>query len=165
MNSTDESISFTVIIVPDAGRTKISTDSFFSVLPSEGRRLQRLRPKGRRYYAHNGEQLQRRLGFRPGKRVLEAARELQAAPLQLVDVPPGDLTSHGSQALGASWGVSPTGWKPDYRGFLPKSPAGLTVVAGVFVGAADAGLWEAAGDGVAAGRFALSFVITDSLKS
>jgi len=39
----------------------------------------------------------------------------------------------------------------DYRGFLPKSPAGLTVVAGVFVGAADAGLWEAAGDGVAAG--------------
>jgi hypothetical protein len=54
---------------------------------------------------------------------------------------------------------------PDYRGFLPKSPAGLTVVAGVFVGAADAGLWEAPGDGAAAGRFALSFVITDSLKS
>ena len=53
----------------------------------------------------------------------------------------------------------------DYRGFLPKSPAGLTVVAGVFVGAADAGFWETPGVGVAAGRFALSFVITDSLKS
>ena len=151
MNSTDERVSFTVIIVPDAGRTKISTDSFFSVLPSEGRRLQLLRPKGRRYYAHNGEQLQRRLGFRPGKRVLEAARELKAAPLQLVDVPPGDLKRHGSQELGASWVSLPQAGSlcyatlrpfsarlaPDYRGFLPKSPAGLTVVAGVFVGAAD----------------------------
>jgi hypothetical protein len=61
--------------------------------------------------------------------------------------------------------VDAHGRAADYRGFLPKSPAGLTVVAGVFVGAADAGFWETPGVGVAAGRFALSFVITDSLKS
>jgi hypothetical protein len=31
VNSTGENVNFTAIIVPDAGKTKISTDSFFSV--------------------------------------------------------------------------------------------------------------------------------------
>jgi hypothetical protein len=48
-------------------------------------------------------------------------------------------------------------------GFLFKSPAGRTVVAGVLVD--DAGFCEASGVGVAAGRLEFSFVMTESLKS
>ena len=49
----------------------------------------------------------------------------------------------------------------DHRGFF-KSPAGLTVVAGVFVDEGPA-FW--AGVGVTGGRLEFSFVMTDSLKS
>ena len=50
------------------------------------------------------------------------------------------------------------------QGFFPRSPAGLTVVAGVLVDAAGFEI-EEAGVGVAAGRLAFNFVITESLKS
>lgn len=50
-----------------------------------------------------------------------------------------------------------------YRGFLLRSPAGRTVVAGVFAPAA--GFWETPGAGVVAGRLEFSLVITESLKS
>ena len=50
-----------------------------------------------------------------------------------------------------------------YRGFLPKSPAGRTVVAGVFVEAA--GFCDTLGVALAAGRLEFSFEMTESLKS
>ena len=60
--------------MPDAGKTKISTDSFFSVRSLEGAfACNAFGRKAEWYYAHHGEELQgpRRLGFKPGKRVLE----------------------------------------------------------------------------------------------
>jgi hypothetical protein len=77
----------------------------------------------------------------------------------------GFLASNASAFPGGTFSVPKTtpGWTAVRYGFLPKSPAGRTVVAGVF--AEPAGFWEASGVGVAAGRLEFSFVMTESLKS
>jgi hypothetical protein len=75
----------------------------------------------------------------------------------------GNNLPRGTKSRDDSFCLKSTGrWVVRY-GFLFKSPAGRTVVAGVLVD--DAGFCEARGVGVAAGRLEFSFVMTESLKS
>ena len=75
----------------------------------------------------------------------------------------GELSRVALRSRGFSSEVVSKKDRPNYRGFLLKSPAGLTVTGGFAEGAG----FCCTGGGLAVpmGRFAFSFVITESLKS